>query len=113
MKIIRKRFSEDYINENFNLKPQNPITFTKMLMSWVTVSLHGVYNYWTKKDNQRISMPIRRISKDLWSFLGTALNYKKFIHKFNDIAKPLTNLTKKEDADNNQLKSTDEYQQTF
>ena len=39
--------------------------------------------------------PIPKSVRDIRSFLGLAGYYRRFIHKFSAIAKPLTNLTKK------------------
>ena len=39
--------------------------------------------------------PTPKSVKDVRSFLGLASLYRKFIHRFSEIATPLTNLTKK------------------
>ena len=60
------------------------------------VSAEGVHAS-PKKVKAIIEWPTPSSVKDVRSFLGLASYYRKFIRGFSELAKPLTNLTKKGD----------------
>lgn len=47
--------------------------------------------------------PTSLTTKDVRSLLGAVSYYRKFIDNFSDLARPLTDLTKKENTANKQL----------
>ena len=52
---------------------------------WISIKLAGIWEW-----------PAPTTVKQVWSFLGFGNFYQKFISHYSDLAKPLTNLTKKD-----------------
>ena len=68
------------------------------------ISAEGV-----RPDSKKLDYPVPKNAKNIKQFLGLAGYYRRFIHQFSKIAKPLTNLLKKEI----EFKWTDETQHAF
>lgn len=51
--------------------------------------------------------------KDVWSFLGAALYYRTFIHRFSDSAKPLIDLTKKTNSEKRTFRWSEQHEVAF